>query len=298
MSIFEELADEDQYKPQDWSTEVVLVQSSVDLLCESILKQFTNPIEYGLNDFVQSFITKYTLSKKVDEEEESNSWENDETEDTEQLYDRFVSRVLAIFSNKIDIEIPEIDDMSHKDQLTMIHYVYLYFISHIRHNFLNYLRNYTKHKQEVILEKFKAPEGEHAGYYNDFVTDSYDLVLVTNMIDIAEAALADDSITCEEFLTWTMDEEGDLENEFVLEKYKACDIIGNFRKKYMALIEDDIVPIACNFQREITSKYHTQYDEDPNKALKELIENSLAAEEEELAQVENSDDADASNDEE
>ena len=69
-----------EYEPQDAETEVLLSDLPLDIIIGSITTQFNDPMEYRKNDFVQSFITKYQLTKEnvVEEEEEEEELTGEE----------------------------------------------------------------------------------------------------------------------------------------------------------------------------------------------------------------------------
>ena len=123
------------YAPQDADDEVLLSEMPLSVLKGSIEKQFDDPIEYMGHDFVQSFITKYHVTKETYTEEE-------DFEELAELYDSFINFMESIFQTKLGIGLPELDNMGEDDQLELIHYIYRFFIINVKRNFSKFLFNW------------------------------------------------------------------------------------------------------------------------------------------------------------
>ena len=119
------------YEGNDIEDEIMLSDLPLSLLMETIRSQFDDPMEYRKKDYIQSFLNKYEYTKNNITEEESD--------DLEVLYDKFISFMKQIFKQYLGIGLPNIDDDSEEDQEELIHFIYRYFISDIRKNFVNFI---------------------------------------------------------------------------------------------------------------------------------------------------------------
>ena len=128
-SIYEDFNETD-YEPTDFSDELFLSNAPINLIQKSIESQFQDPFEYRKRDYIQSFLIKYHFSKE-------NLYE-EELEEVEEIYDKFMEFMKDIFQSYLSIGFPELDDMGEDGELLILQ-TYRFFITNIKKNFiLNY----------------------------------------------------------------------------------------------------------------------------------------------------------------
>ena len=107
----------DTYKGFDYDSvkadeEVMLSELPLSIIKDSIKEQFEDPAKYGINDFVQTFETRYVITKQnMDEENE---------EEIISLYEQFISFMRDIFKDKLSLGFPYLEDMSETEQIELI----------------------------------------------------------------------------------------------------------------------------------------------------------------------------------
>ena len=122
------------YEPSDINDEMFLSDVPVDMLKESIQNQFSNPLEYRKRDYLQTYMTKYVISK--------DNMEEDELETLQKLDEGFISFMLKIFDEYLDISINDIDQLPTEDQHELLQLTYRFFIKMIKKNFVSVVINY------------------------------------------------------------------------------------------------------------------------------------------------------------
>lgn len=238
-----------EYQPQDAESEVLLSDLPLDIIIGSITTQFNDPMEYRKNDFVQSFITKYQITKEKIESDE-------EAEELEEVYDKFVSFMENIFHEKLGLGIPELDDMGESEQLELIHYIYRFFIINIKKNFTIYILNYIEeHKSELasILPKKKDVS---TSSLKQIIDDPDDLTIIVSIADAIHAILSDGDVSVEKFLEESAGDDANLENEYINEAFDDFKINGNFVLNYFKMATEEFrVEVECKVRNKILKKY-------------------------------------------
>lgn len=239
-----------EYEPQDVETEVLLSDLPLDIIIGSITTQFNDPMEYRKNDFVQSFITKYQLTKE-------NVVEDEEEEELQEVYDKFVAFMENIFHEKLGIGIPELDDMSEDDQLELIHYIYRFFVINIKRNFTLYILNYIDEHKEELSENLPKKKDVSTASLKQAVTDPDDLTIVVSIAEAIEIILSDDSVSVDDFLTLSRGDDANLENEYISEAYDDFKINGNFVANYFKMATESFrIEVECKVRHKILKKYY------------------------------------------
>ena len=238
-----------EYEPQDAESEILLSSLPLSIITGSISTQFKDPMEYRKNDFVQSFITKYQVTKE-------NILEDEEGEELQTLYDGFISFMENIFHEKLGIGLPELDDMSEDEQLELIHYVYRFFIINIKKNFTTFIFNYIEENKESLAENLPKRKDVTTASLKQVVTDSEDLAIITNIAEVIEIVLKDENITVDSFLELSRGDDANLENDFVSEHYDDFTINGNFVRSYCKMLTDEFrIEVECKVRNKILKKY-------------------------------------------
>ena len=238
-----------EYEPQDAESEILLSSLPLSIITGSISTQFKDPMEYRKNDFVQSFITKYQVTKE-------NILEEEEEEELQTLYDGFISFMENIFHEKLGIGLPELDDMSEDEQLELIHYVYRFFIINIKKNFTTFIFNYIEENKESLAENLPKRKDVTTASLKQVVTDSEDLAIITNIAEVIEIVLKDENITVDSFLELSRGDDANLENDFVSEHYDDFTINGNFVRSYCKMLTDEFrIEVECKVRNKILKKY-------------------------------------------
>lgn len=239
-----------EYEPQDAETEVLLSDLPLDIIIGSITTQFNDPIEYRKNDFVQSFITRYQLTKDNIEEEEDE-------EELAEVYDKFVSFMENIFHEKLGLGIPELDDMSEDDQLELIHYMYRFFIINIKKNFMMYILDYIEDHKEELAEALPKKKDVSTASLKQAVTDPDDLTILVSIADAIEMVLSDENVSVEDFLDLAHGDDANLENEYISEAFDDFKINGNFVAKYFKMATESFrIEVECEVRHKILKKYY------------------------------------------
>lgn len=235
------------YEAQDIEETTMLSDIPLALLTDSIKQQFDDPVTYGENDFVQTFETKYQLTKQeMDEENE---------EEITQLYIQFISFMQDILKEKLGIGMPYLDDMPEGEQLQLIHYIYRYFILNIKENFFNFILHYIKKNKKDIASDIEAKDNIVTRRLGSVVEDPDELKILTKLSHVIHDVM-ENADSVDEFLDLSNDDEGCLENEFINEKYDDFNITGNFMTFYPKMLPaEDLITIECEVRNAIISPY-------------------------------------------
>lgn len=239
----------EEYEPQDVDSAVLLSEMPLNVLMGSIEKQFIDPTESNNTDYVQSFITKYQVTKNTYTEEE-------DFEELSKLYDTFVSFMENILRERLNIGMPELDNISEDDQLELIHYIYRFFILNIKKNFTSFIYHWIKENGDSIAEDLPKRKDVSANALREVIEEGKDLAIITNLNIVITMALNDQSVDVDEFLSLARGKGADLENDFITDHFDSFDITGNFVEPYCKLLDEDtLVEIECKVRNKILKKY-------------------------------------------
>lgn len=243
-----------EYEAQDADTEILLSEIPLHLLMDSIKEQFDKPFEYMHTDYLQSFITKWIITKE--------NMTTDEVDDMQELYRQFISFMENMLYERLGIGLPEIDDMGEDDQLELLHMIYRYFIMNIKQNFTNFISTYiTSHKEELVDIIGERQDVTRAAF-KDVVIDPLDLAIITSLEKVIWLVLNNDELTVDTFLKLSHDNDSDLENEYITEKYDSNEVNGNFVASYTAMVSGDtLIEIECQVRNQILSSYRKEESE-------------------------------------
>ena len=236
------------YEGNDIEDEIMLSDLPLSLLMETIRSQFDDPMEYRKKDYIQSFLNKYEYTKNNITEEESD--------DLEVLYDKFISFMKQIFKQYLGIGLPNIDDDSEEDQEELIHFIYRYFISDIRKNFVNFVFNYIKDRKESLAEGLEKKKDVTTFYLKEAGVEDDDVTIISNLSDIINGIL-EEEFTIDEFFEYSKTGKTELDIEFVSDKYDTNDITGNFVPYYFRMVDDGLkVEVESKVRNKLLKKYN------------------------------------------
>lgn len=237
-----------EFEPQELEDEVLLSEIPLNLLMTSIESQFKEPLQYHKQDYVQSFITKYIVTKdQVDDE--------DEREELMKLYNQFLLFISKLFKEKLSIGFTELEDSGENDQLELIHYTYRYFITNIKRNFSTFILNYIKEHKKTLAEALPEKKDVTTHSLKNVIEDKDELTIIASLGDCIENILNSD-ISVEEFLCLSRSDKSDLENDFVDDKYDSYEITGNFVKSYIGLLDEEFrTNIECKVRNKMLNRY-------------------------------------------
>lgn len=235
------------YEPSDINDEMFLSDIPVEILEGSIQNQFESPWEHRKKDYVQTFITKYVISK-------DNMYE-EELEALEMLNEHFISFMMRSFDHYLEIAFNDIDNLDVDDQHELIHLTYRFFIKNIKKNFTNLIINYINENKRDISEMFPKKKDVTSILFKSEIDDEYDVIILSNLKNIIREILSID-FGVDEFLDLCQGDANSLENEFVREKFEDFTLVGNFVEKYIQMLDADaLFDIESKIRNRILKKY-------------------------------------------
>lgn len=237
-----------EYEPTPSDTEIFLSDEPINLMKEHIREQFVSPI-INKFDYVGSFVEKFNISVL-------NIETDDDEDDLEKKHDDFMSFMLKMFEEHLDINFPEFDLKSYNDQDEIIHMTYRFFIINIKHNFSSFCSHYIERNRKAIIDKL--PKKKDVTYLNlkkDGI-DNEDNLIVSNLYDIIREIIFSNDYDVDDFFDKSDWNEPRLETDMVRDWFEDFTIVGNFYPKYKRLITDEFVKeIECKVRNRILKKY-------------------------------------------
>lgn len=224
----------DTYKGFDYDSveedsEVMLSELPLSIIKDSIKQQFEDPAKYGTNDFVQTFETRYVITKEnMDEENE---------EEINELYIQFISFMRDIFKDKLSLGFPYLEDMSEEEQIELIHYTYRFFILNMKKNYLTFIFNYIVEHKKELAEVLPKKKDVTTNTLKNMISDEGDVTIMASITECVDIILKDETISVEDFMRLSRGNDADLENDFINDKYDDFNINGDFVDKYKELID-------------------------------------------------------------
>ena len=224
----------DTYKGFDYDSikadeDVMLSELPLSIIKDSIKEQFEDPAKYGINDFVQTFETRYVITKQnMDEENE---------EEIISLYEQFISFMRDIFKDKLSLGFPYLEDMSETEQIELIHYVYRFFIINMKKNYRTFIYNYIIEHKKELAEMLPHKKDVTTNTLKDVVTDEDEITIMASITECVDYILYYSDISVDDFLRLSRGNDANLENDFINDKYDDFNINGNFVEMYPHLID-------------------------------------------------------------
>lgn len=219
------------YEPSDINDEMFLSDVPVEVLKESIRNQFDNPLEFRKRDYLQTYITKYVISK--------DNMEEDELESLEKLDEGFISFMLQTFNDYLDISINDIDQLPTEDQHELLQLTYRFFIKMIRKNFISVVINYIDENKEALCELLPRKKDVTTMAFKAEIDNDEDVLILSNLKDVIRIVLLETDFGVDEFLDLCKSNSYSLEYEFVKSKFEDFTLVGNFVEKYIHMIDLD-----------------------------------------------------------
>lgn len=239
----------EDYMPSSIDIDIFLSEVSIPLMKEGIQNQFDNPLDNN-NNYVEVFVDKYNYGIWLLEETQ----DDDLKAQLDKMRDEFMSYMLSKFKNNMAIGVPNFEDLGIEKQNEIVQNVYTYFILNIKKNFVNLVINYIGRYKKSILDAFKKKKDVTSLSFKKEITDSDDLIVITNLKDIIDTILSTE-FEVNQFIELTNHDDC-YENEWLLEAYDNIDITGNFVATYIEMAGDDFRnEIESRIRNRILSKY-------------------------------------------
>lgn len=216
----------------------------IDIILDSIKRHFESPLEYKKKDYIIEYIKKYEYTRDYQNIAE------EETEPYQIMHDRFITEVLKLFEEYLDIAFIDIGDESNLEQCERIHHVYRFFIKNIKKNFLRICKyEITHNTSEFSSGLEKRRDVTYRTFKKEIDDEEYALIL-SNMNIVVERILdkIKNNYTVDKFLKVVDPGEYDQDYEFVKGGYGSQNyLIGNFIEPYCSMIDEE-------FEIELESK--------------------------------------------
>lgn len=217
------------YESSDSDEEVMLSELPLSMIKDSIREQFKEPIRFGKNDFVQTFETRYIVTK--------NNMDEENEDEIHQLYDQFISFMRDIFKEKLELGFPYLEDMSEEEQLRLIHYTYRFFIINMKQNYMTFIYNYILKHKDDLAEMLPKKKDVTTNTIKNVIDDEEFITIIASISDCITHILEDHTVTVDDFMELSRGDDANLENDFINEKYDDFNINGNFVENYSKLID-------------------------------------------------------------
>lgn len=230
----------EEYTPSSIDIDIFLSEVSIPLMKEGLQNQFEEPLDNN-NDYVSVFVDKHTYGLELLKELDDDDFKAQ----LDSMRDDFMQYMLKTFKITLSIGVPNFEDLGVDKQNEIVKNVYTYFILNIKKNFVNIVINYIGRYKKSILDSFKKKKDVTALSFKKEITDSDDLIIITNLKDIIDSVLSTE-FDVTQFIELTTIEDC-YENEWLSEAYDNVDVTGNFVANYIEFVDD-------NFRNEIESK--------------------------------------------
>lgn len=248
---------EENYKPNSITTDVFLAELPLPLMKENIKDQFKHPLDIN-NDYVNIFIDKYSyLFNSLTEDDDEY---DDAIEELQELRNEFITFMEKRFYKKLNIGIPNFDELPEEEQNEAIKMIYRYFILNIRKNFANVVVNYIlKYKKSIIssLTKTKKKDVTSLSLKKE-ITSQDDIDIISNLSEIIEIVL-DTDIDVSQFIELSESDNNSVEANWINSAYDDIRITGNFVDKYKTMINNEFkYELEIIVRNRIMKKYRLQ----------------------------------------
>lgn len=251
------------YRPSEIEDEMFLSDVPLSITKHAIESQFRNPLENRKKDYVGSFIDRYNYTiKTLDHDDDP-----DEKEQADVWFDAFIGFMVEIFDSFLDIGFPEIEDASRDDQGELIHLTYNFFIRDAKKNFSNLITNYINdHKDEIVEDLPEIKDVTSVSFKSETIKED-DVMILSNLERVIYDILNID-FNVDEFLELCQGNSYSLEREFVTNKFDEFEIVGNFYRPYVSMLDSE-------FRTELQSKVRNKILKNYPKRTREEIDDEI-----------------------
>lgn len=228
------------FEPTDLDDELFLTEVPLDLLEQTILAQFDEPLDDRKSDYVQAFITRYDFSKENGHEDDQYAYD--------EIYDEFMRFMIDTFKERLGVGFPGIDELDEDDALEIIQLSYRFFIRNMKKNFVTMIKRYIDENRPKVLSRLEHKKDVTTLNYRLEIDDEDDILILSNLGIVIEDFLNDVATTydVDAFFNCCTGDSLSLEKEFVQSKYAQFRMTGNFVESYVRMVNAD-------FRREIES---------------------------------------------
>lgn len=259
-----------EYEPSDFERESIVLEVPTEILMNSIQTQFDDLFSNRKTDYIQTFITRYEFCRDnmIDDDNDSLAME----------HDRFISFMVDMFDEKLDLGFPDIEDVGIEDQHELLHLTYRFFVKNIKKNMVNVMRNYIEIHQSQIESNYSRKKDVTTLNFKNELDDEYDILVLSNLGLIVDDIIEDLKLSADvdDYFNLCVGDEPSLELEFVKDSYDDNKIVGNFVEKYLDTIDDEF---ETEIQQKVRNLILKKYPKRTVKLIEESIE-KLDSEEE------------------
>ena len=248
----------------------------LEVLLQSIDKQFEDPEEYINNDFVQAFVDNIEFIRVHPDDEVM-----DETDVVERR-ELFILHMVKSFEKWLGLGVNEIEGKPDAEQDDIIQYVYRFFLLDIKKNFTNLVLNYIDDHRDEIYELFKDASSASKLVFKNEINDEFDITVLSNLGPVVNHILNDvrnNLDDCTEFFRLCEGNSASENLESTRNYFNDFIICGNFIDSYIGLLNDDLLDtIKSKVRNKILKKYPKRKNINPIEVETEEVVEDTATE--------------------
>ena len=126
--------------------------------------------------------------------------EEDELETLQKLDEGFISFMLKIFDEYLDISINDIDQLPTEDQHELLQLTYRFFIKMIKKNFVSVVINYIDENKSDLCELLPKKKDVTTMAFKAEIDNDDDILILANLKDVIRIVLLETDFGVDEFL--------------------------------------------------------------------------------------------------
>ena len=199
----------------------------------SIENQLNDPLEYRKKDYIKDFITKYNYMKNNEYDLEAGV--------VDEFHDDFMRFITNIYSEKLDLGFPNIDDASDDIQHELIHLVYDFFIKKIKKNFVTIICNELDENKSELAESVNRRKDITYNTFKDEIGDDEYAAIISNLDKVIVKILTKirRDYDIDKFFDMCDYGEACVVKDKIKEAFDDYTITGNFIPKYVDYVMND-----------------------------------------------------------
>lgn len=242
----------------------------LEVLLQSIEKQFEEPEEFTNNDFVQAFIDNCEYAKQ-------HLDEDDDITELDERRERFVLEIVKLFEKWLSLGFNDIENTPDAEQNDIIQYTYRFFLMDIKRNFTNLILNYIDENKEALYDRFKDASTASKAVFKNEIDNELDITILSNISPVVDYIMTDISTNlddCIKFFELCTSDGANINIELSQQYFTEFKICGNFIRKYVERVNRDLLDtIKSKVRNRILKKYpkrtsiNTQIDGEVEEVL-------------------------------